>query len=303
VIPDSGTFVSYPSGAVTSRSRVIHVAEAGAGRTAVVLDTTPFHPVDTAWPDQPADRGVLVAGDVEFPVVDAVVGAARDGELLLGPDVPVRTGTEGWTFVVAHVVADTPLAEGDGVEARVDADFRLALSAGHTGCHLASLALDAALAAAWRKDVAVDALGAPGFDALAIQESRILPFGSRDVYRIGKSLRRKGFDPAALDDLDGLAGRVNTLLKSWVSAGGAVRIECDDATLAGRRTWVCELPGIAARIPCGGTHVSSLSDVAAVEVSFESSAVEGGAQLVMTTSVLISAVPTSTATTTSVTSA
>ncbi|MCP2637435.1 metal-dependent hydrolase [Microbacterium sp. HD4P20] len=279
------TVVTYPGGATTSRGTVLHVADAGDGRTAVVLDTTAFHPVDTAWPDQPADRGALVAGSVEIPVVDAVVGAVRDGELLIGRDVPVRTGTPGWTFVVAHVVDGNPVAAGDELEVRADAAFRGELSAGHTGCHLAALALDAALAGAWRKDVPVDALGAPGFDALAIQESRILPLGSRDVYRIGKSLRRKGFDPAALDDLDGLAAGVNGRLAEWIATGAPVRIEPDGDTLADRRTWVCELPGTAARIPCGGTHVASLGDLDAVTVAFTSTAVDGAVELVMTTMV------------------
>lgn len=279
------TAVTYPSGATTSRGTVLHVADAGAGRAAVVLDTSAFHPVDTAWPDQPADRGALVVDGVEIPVVDAVVGAARDGELLLGRDVPVRTGTSGWTFVVAHVVAGTPVAVGDSVEVRVDAAFRDDLSAGHTACHLAALALDAALTDAWRKDVPVDALGAPGFDALAIQESRIVPLGSRDVYRIGKSLRRKGFEPEALDDLDALAARVNARLAEWISSGGPVRIERDADALADRRTWVCELPGGAARIPCGGTHVASLSELGEAAVTFDATALDGAVELVMTTTV------------------
>ena len=278
-----GTTVTYPAGAVTSRGTALHVVDAGEGRTAVVLDETAFHPVDTAWPDQPADRGVLIAKGAEIPVVDAVVGAAQDGVLLLGPDVPVRTGTPGWTFVVAHVIAGRPIATGDELEVRVDAGYRAALTAGHTACHLAALALDAALADAWRKDAPRDALGAPGFDALAIQESRILPNGSRDVYRIGKSLRRKGFDPAALDDLGALTARVDGHLASWLESGADVRIERDGDTLADRRSWVCELPGGAARIPCGGTHVDSLGDIAAITVAFELTAVEGGSQLVMTT--------------------
>lgn len=285
MIPAAGTVVTYPGGATASRGTVVHVAGAGDGRTAVVLDETAFHPVDTAWPDQPADRGVLRVGDAELEVIDAVVGATQGDALLLGPDVPVRTGTEGWTFVVAHLVAGDGIAEGDTAEVTVDAGYRAALSAGHTACHLASLALDSALADAWRKETPVDALGAPAFDALAIQESRILPGGSRDVYRIGKSLRRKGFDPAALDDLDALAARVDALLAEWVAAGGAVRIECDGDTLADRRTWVCELPGATARIPCGGTHVASLGELAAATVSFAATPVEGGLVLVMTTTV------------------
>ncbi|WP_426324332.1 metal-dependent hydrolase [Microbacterium sp. E-13] len=280
----SGTVVTYPAGALASRGTVVLVTDAGDGRRAVVLDETAFHPVDTAWPDQPVDRGALRIGDTEIPVLDAVVAATQGEELLLGPGVPVRTGSEGWTFAVAHLVdGSAPVDLGDTVQVTVDADHRAALSAGHTACHLASLALDAALAAAWRKDAPADALGAPAFDALAIQESRILPDGSRDVYRIGRSLRRKGFDPAALDDLPGLAVHVDAQLAEWIAAGGAVRIDRDGDLLADRRTWVCELPGGQARIPCGGTHLRSLADLSAATVSFAATEVEGGLELVMTT--------------------
>ncbi|MDQ7878847.1 metal-dependent hydrolase [Microbacterium sp. QXD-8] len=289
MIPTGGTAVTYPAGAIASRSTVVHVADAGDGRRAVVLDETAFHPVDTAWPDQPADRGTLSVDGADLTVIAAVVGAlpvdaSPADRLLLGAEVPVRTGTEGWTFVVAHVVdGEAPIAEGDAVEVTVDAAYRVALSAGHTACHLASLALDAALAGAWRKDAPADALGSPAFDALAIQESRIVADGSVDVYRIGKSLRRKGFDPEALADLDALAARVDAQLAQWLAAGGAVRIERDGDALADRRTWVCDLPGGAARIPCGGTHVASLEELSAATVSFAATTVEGGIELVMTT--------------------
>jgi alanyl-tRNA synthetase len=279
------TAITYPQGATTTSGTVVHVADAGDGRAAVILDATALHPVDTAWPDQPADRGVLRAGEREWPVADVVVGAWNGDSLLLGRDVPVRTGTEGWTFVVAHIVDGDGPAVGDTVETEADAAYRDALSAGHTGCHLASLALDAALADAWRKEAPVDALGAPAFDALAIQESRILPGGSRDVYRIGKSLRRKGFDPEHLADLDALTTRVNTRLSEWVDAAGAVRIDAAGPALADRRTWVCELPGAEVRIPCGGTHVGSLAELASVAVAFEAAPVDGGSELVMTTTV------------------
>lgn len=283
MIPAAGTRVTYPTGATASRGTVVHVADAGEARSAIVLGETAFHPVDTAWPDQPADRGVLVAGGAEIVVVDAVVGALQGGELFLGADVPVRTGTDGWTFVVAHVVEGRPVIEGDTVEVRVDPEYRARLSTGHTACHLAALALDAALADAWRKEAPLDPLGAPAFDALAIQESRILPDGSRDIYRIGKSLRRKGFDPAALDDLGALSARVEAQLAAWLETGAAVRVEREGDTLADRRTWVCELPEGAARIPCGGTHVGSLADIAAIAVTFELTTVDGGSQLEMTT--------------------
>ncbi|KAF2415712.1 hypothetical protein [Microbacterium sp. B35-30] len=176
----------------------------------------------------------------------------------------MRTGTEGWTFVVAHIIDGTPPETGEGVRIDVDPEHRAALSRAHTACHLAALALDAALAGSWSKAVPTDALGSPAFDSLAIQQSRITPHHSVDIYRIGKSLRRKGFMVTALDDLDAVTDRTNAQLATWVGAGGPVRIDRDDDRLSSRRTWVCELPGGSTDIPCGGTHVTNITEIAGI---------------------------------------
>jgi alanyl-tRNA synthetase len=282
-LPTSDTRVSYPDGEVASSGTVLHVEALAGGRSAVLLEATAAHAVDTAWPDQPADRGRMRWGSTEAPLVDVVTGGVHEGELLLGAELPVRGGTAGWVFVVGHVVDVEPPPVGATVEVEVDAAHRRALSAGHTACHLASLALDAALADAWSKPVRPDALGAPGFDAAAIQSSRIEPHGSVDVYRVGKSLRRAGFDPAALDDPDAVAARANLLLAAWVASGASVRIERDDDALSARRAWVCELPDGAARIPCGGTHLTSLAELDAVTVALDVVSVAGGLELTMRT--------------------
>jgi len=282
-LPTSDTHVTYPDGATTSTGVVLHVQPLGAGRSAVVLDRTAFHPVDTAWPDQPADRGSLRWAGGSAAVVDAVTGGIHEGELLLGAELPVRMGTAGWIFVVGHVIDGPTPTVGESVEITVDAEHRHALSAGHTACHLASLALDAALVEAWTKPVAADALGNPAFDDLAIQTSRIEPFGSLDVYRIGKSLRRAGFDPAALADPDAVAARADAALAGWVAAGARIRIERAGDEISTRRSWVCELPEAAVRIPCGGTHLTSLADVAAIRVTLEVAEVPGGLELRMRT--------------------
>src|SRR5687768_17501039 len=109
-LPTTDTTVTYPDSATTSTGTVLHVERLSDGRSAILLDTTAFHPVDTAWPDQPADRGTITTTAGEQPIVDAVTGAVRDGRLLLGADMPVRTGTEGWTFVVAHIIEGPPPA-------------------------------------------------------------------------------------------------------------------------------------------------------------------------------------------------
>lgn len=282
-LPTTDTTVTYPEGATTSTGTVLHVEPLPDGRSAVLLDTTAFHPVDTAWPDQPADRGTITTTAGAHPIVDGVTGGIRDGELRLGANLPVRTGTEGWTFVVAHIMEGPPPAVGEPAQIDVDQDYRAALSAAHTACHLAALALDAALSAAWSKPAPTDALGNPAFDALAIQRSRIDAHRSTDTYRIGKSLRRKGFSPTSLDDPSAVAERVDAQLARWIEAGGAVRIERDDPALSARRTWVCELPDGHTNIPCGGTHIHNIAEFSDITTSLTTAQIDGGLELTMQT--------------------
>ena len=121
----------------------------------MVTASTPFHPVDHGWPDQGPDRGTATIGGSRRDVIDVVLGATDGGPLHLGADIPARRGSPGWTFVVVHLLAvGTPVPDpGTAVRLEVDAAHRDPLSAGHTACHLAALALNAALADRWRKPV------------------------------------------------------------------------------------------------------------------------------------------------------
>lgn len=303
-LPTESTTVTYPTGATSFAATVLHVESglrlgsvdgavdgtvdgAADGYVfAVILDVTPCHPVDAGWPDQPADRATLAWNDGgETTVLDGVVAATDGEQLYIGSDIPVRKGTEGWVFVVAHLVETAP-PEGIVVTVSVDEKYRKALSIGHTACHIASLALNAALTDRWSKEIGADALDAPNFDAEANDTSRILERGSRDTYRLGKSLRKKGFRADGLsDDLAGIEDAVNATLDTWVAQKATVTIDCDGDRLTDRRYWVCELAEVTARIPCGGTHVDSLGDVKGLRVSLSLDDVEGTAILVMETSV------------------
>ncbi|MBM7505477.1 metal-dependent hydrolase [Agromyces aurantiacus] len=282
-LPAIDTVVTFPVGELIASATVVHVAPFGEG-LAVIADRTSIHPVDRAWPDQPADPGVLRVDGREVAIRDALVAATDGTELHIG-DIPVRPGTDGWTFVVAHVVdGDAEVAEGDEIELEADGEARRALSIGHTACHAAALALNRALAGRWSKAAREDALGSPDFDGIAIATSRIHAMGSVDRYRLNKSLRRAGFDATGLgDELDALAASVDATLAEWVAADARVRVERVGEHLSDRRTWVCELPEGSARIPCGGTHAGSLGELGAVHVAFELGDDAGTPVLTMTT--------------------
>jgi len=238
--------------------------------TLLVTDLTPFHPQSHLWPDQPGD-----VGHARWEGGEAAIGPCRmgaispDGELFVDTAIPVKRGAEGWRFVVVHPLAgEHSLPVGSRVELQVDRAARHALSLGHSSCHLAALALNQVLTPYWRKEVSErDALGQPDFDRLAIQSSRVEPCGSREQYRIGKSLRKKGVNSEALlEDLALIEEQVNQQLADWIAAGGEIRRSHAGEAIIDSRYWHCMLEGQEVTIPCGGTHVASLAELGEVKV-------------------------------------
>lgn len=269
----SATVVTFPAGSVVGDSVIssVHASEAGA---VVIVDATPFHPVDHTWPDQPGDAGAIRLGEESVAVVEAVMAAVSDdGAFAVGADIPVKRGVEGWTWLVGHVLdAEAPawLTPGAEVSLEVDAELRAGLSRGHTACHLASLALDLAVADLWRKDAGADALGNPDFEGRANQSSRIHEDGAVDEYRLGKSLRKAGFDTEAFAaTLSEREAVINAQLSAWVASGASSLVETDGPTIVDRRRWHCALPDGDAVIPCGGTHARSLTEFASISVTLE----------------------------------
>ena len=263
------TWVDFPSGALEGQGVVTVVSPLPDGRAAVVVDRTPFHPLDHGWPDQEGDTGLLGGRRV----VDCLTGALDDdGRLLVDAAVDVRRGDPGRTWAVVHVLdgADAPHV-GETVGLAVDAGRRTTLSRGHSACHLAALALNEATARFWSKEPPRrDSRGFPFLDQIAIQVSRIRPDAAYDAYRCGKSLRKAGFDAAAfLAERVGVAEESNALLAGWVARGAVSRIDTDgDPTLTAHRRWFCDVPDGPAVIPCGGTHVADIAHLGAVHVQY-----------------------------------
>ena len=262
------TVVTFADGATRGTGQVVTVA-GGADGAVVVVDTTPFHPIDHSWPDQPGDTGHLSG----VPVLDTRMAAlGPDGALRVGSDIPVRRGEAGWTWLVAHVLGGPAPSPGDVAELVVDADRRADLSASHTACHLAALAMNEATARFWRdgKDIRSDSLGRPDLDQNAMVSSVMDREGSTDTYRFGKSLRKKGFDALAFTaSLSGVVGAVETQLARWIASAAEVRVKDDgDRRVTGRRRWTCALPEGTGEMPCGGTHLARLDELAAIDIAY-----------------------------------
>jgi alanyl-tRNA synthetase len=149
----------------------------------------------------------------------------------------------------------------------VDRERRMSLSAAHTGCHLVAYAFNEATDHLWSKDAPRDSRGSRNFDAAALIDSRHHLGGSIDRYRLGKSLRRRGFRHEQLmAELDVHVARANDILATWVAMKAEVSVVGDSDRFTGERMWRCEVHP-AATMPCGGTHVSSLGELAAITIS------------------------------------
>jgi alanyl-tRNA synthetase len=275
---NSNTVVLFPRGVTEHTSKVIAAQwyREEERVSAVITEETPFHPIDHKWPDQPGDTGTISIGGSSFAVLDSIVAGCAEGtnELRFASDLPKRSAP-GWWWCVAHLVLLESGEPRDLLHQRaglsVDAEKRLRLSAGHTASHLFSFAFNMHTRRFWRGPAPkLDSVGNPNLDQLAIESSRIRPNQSLDHYRFGKTLSKSGFESAAfLSALEATADDINRTVQEWIGRGGPVAIDCTSPTLDARREWTCNLPIGPARMLCGGTHITDLSQLRSATLRVE----------------------------------
>jgi alanyl-tRNA synthetase len=277
--------ITYPAGSTAERSTVVAATRTGS-HLLFAVERTPCHPESPRWPDQPADRCAVMgpSGSAQTPV-ECLEGWLCEGELGLGEPPSRSEASESPHALdpvnphapeeapsgllpaeepqaircVVHRGEELALQPGDEVTLSVDERFRESISRSHSHCHLVSLALNAALADAWRKEPpARDSLGNPDFDKLAILSSRIEEHGSVDIYRIGKHLRKSGFSAEALSEPEALARAVTQIAGGWLQSTLESEVTPGVCRLEEFRTWSCELPTGTASFPCGGTHAKRM---------------------------------------------
>ncbi len=157
-------------------------------KTYLVTEVTPFHPVSHIWPDHPADKGQIIIDGTSHEVFDCLVGTVEEatGRLYVDQQIPVKRDTQGWLFVVVHVLDGCVTPENNLVSLQVDKDHQQALSRGHSAGHLAYLALNKVLTESyWRKEAdRKDPHGNYDFNSYAQETSFVTEDRCVDHYRL-----------------------------------------------------------------------------------------------------------------------
>lgn len=261
--PCDATIATFASGSMYEHGTCVGVA-AGSREdlTLLLFDRSPFYPVNQKWPDQPSDSGHVRA---------------------LGHQVEVKAVSRGWldadgglnfvgkgAAVTCHEVPNEWTDEVLGADfvLQVRARRRTQLSRHHTLCHLSGLALNEICSGWFTKDTPFDSRGFPDFDSIAITSSTISEERVVDVYRVGKSWRKRhGFMRDEFLRSMSIEKQLNEIVGSWIEKGSPASISAEGPYLEDRRTWVSIVDGVRLSMPCGGTHVESLTVLGEPSVS------------------------------------
>ena len=271
---DFASRVTFPSGSCREKSIVMAVAQHGDDFI-LMTEATPFHPRDFQWPDQPEDKGCVENEDGRrYTLSDTVfVGISPEGIFSVGDEIPVKKSSPDWYFCVGHVVrGERPLfSRGAAIVLQVDEERRTALSRAHSATHVMSLALNRTLAPLWRKEAPwIDALGNPNFDQIAMEQSEIGLLSCTDRYRLGKSLRKRGFTTDGLrESLPRCVEEVNAAIAAWLAEGSDIRVRTEGDSLTSYRYWCATVDGIDVEVPCGGTHVRCFREIGTARIDAE----------------------------------
>lgn len=274
--------VTFPEGNTQCESQIAWFTTSEKhGACFVVLKESCFHPRDFRWPDQPADKGTLQINGETLEVLDVVkMLSAPTVEPLFDTDIPfTKRDLPENSRLISTIKVDIQYAAlleeaftaKTSVIGQVDEDYRLALSTGHAAGHLASYALNEAIAPYWRKTVPLDTRGNPDFIRQTQDRSQVVPSGCQDGFRLGKSTRKAGLNVADLaTDLEAVEAKANAILSKWLELKPSIYFEKDGPALDESRVWHCKVGEENFSMFCGGTHVKNFDHVNAfnIELSY-----------------------------------
>ncbi|MDC9595674.1 hypothetical protein [Xenorhabdus anantnagensis] len=243
----------------------------------IITDNSPFYPENYKWGDQKSDVGVIAFSTHILNIVKTYTAAVIDGRIYIDQNIPNKLSSEDKLIPALYleslngleekIILDEKIIIGKRVKLSVDAEVRHKISAAHSMAHFMSLALNKVANKYWNKNYDTDSLGNFNLDKASIFKSSISELQSVDIYRFGKSIKKKGFDKAAfLQDIDSVNEEMNLTLKNWLSVGSEIQVEYISKNIEDLRLWKSTVENHPVVIPCGGTHIKNTEEIEDVKV-------------------------------------
>ncbi|CAM4024934.1 hypothetical protein [Xenorhabdus thuongxuanensis] len=262
---------SFMTGQLNLDAIVIDILKYNNGYI-IITDNSPFYPENYKWGDQKSDVGIIAFSTHILNIVKTYTAAIIDGQIYIGQNIPNKLNSED-KLIPAHyleslngleekVIIDKKIIIGKKVELSVDAEVRHKISVAHSMAHFMSLALNKAANKYWNKNYDTDSLGNFNLDKASIFKSSISELQSVDIYRFGKSIKKKGFDKTAfLQDINRVNEEINLTLKNWLSTGREIQVEYISKNIEDLRLWKSTVENHPVVIPCGGTHIKNTEEI------------------------------------------
>ncbi|KMW72512.1 hypothetical protein TI10_13735 [Photorhabdus luminescens subsp. luminescens] len=264
---------SFMLGTLTLESNIIGVMKYEDGAILITQDS-PFYPKNYKWPDQLHDHGIISIDDKELAVTKVYTAGLINGHLYIDQEI-TKQATLPAKIMPAHYLPDLQgIYErdliGKTVTLSVNDKTRYRVSAAHSMAHFMSLALNKATNHIWSKVYDTDDLGNYNLDKASIYQSSITELQSVDIYRFGKSIKKKGFDKNILiENLDKINREVNNTLNNWLTQGAEITVEYKSKEISDTRLWKSTIDSTVVTIPCGGTHINNINEVKGVNVEIK----------------------------------
>ncbi|CAM3227522.1 hypothetical protein [Xenorhabdus nematophila] len=261
---------SFMTGQLSLDAVVIDIFKYNDGYI-VITDNSPFYPENYKWGDQKSDVGVIEFNNHILNIVKTYTAAVIDGQIYIDQNIPDKLNAED-KLIPAHYLESLNGLEdkfilGENIKLSVDAETRHKISAAHSMAHFMSLALNKAANKYWNKGYETDSLGNFNLDKAAIFKSSISELKSIDIYRFGKSIKKKGFDKSSfMENIDSTSEEINLILKNWLSIGSEIQVEYTSKNIEDLRLWKSTVENKPVVIPCGGTHIKNIEEIKDVKV-------------------------------------
>ncbi|MFN7709407.1 MAG: hypothetical protein ACK5O7_00375 [Holosporales bacterium] len=279
------TLVSFHLGTTVQEAKVVGYLSTNRPAPAayLIVDQTPFHPVDPHWQDQPGDRGTIAWSTKTWQIEDThVIGVDLQQQWFVHTDVKQSWQDPNMTYLVGHKLtssaelseAELEALKGQTVTLSIDEAYRASVERPHSAVHLSSLLFNELVQPYIGKadKLRKDARGYADFDKDCIVTSTLQDYQSIDTYRMGNSYRKKaGLNQVKLrEDLPGIIVSLNERLAAFIRSAGQATMSPDyPVALHERRFWKTEIDQKPISIPCGGTHLRDLSSLESVEVRLQ----------------------------------